>query len=449
MDENYLSLAEHVLTLARRKGADEAEVMVGAGRNFSVSVRLGEIERVQEAATRTLGLRVFKDGRTANRYTADLTPRGLEAFVDKTLDLLQIADRDPAALLPGYEEWPEPPDLQLYDPAVELMTSEEKIERALRAEQAALDFDPRITNSAGAGFSTTLHEMVLVNSQGYHGSYRGTVAATNVQAIADDADGKKRNGFWYSVERHVDKLLEPATVGRIAAERTLRTLGAIKVQTRPVAVVWDPQSAMSLVGIAGGAASGELLHRRASFLVELEGQAVASPLVTLTDDPLLAGRVGSRPFDDEGVASRRNPLFVDGIFQAFLFDSYTANQCGRRSTGSSERSVGGAPSVGTSNLVLTPGETDPEEIIASVEDGLYLTDMIGHGVNLTNGTFSRGAGGMWIEKGKLAYPVSEINISGNLREMLAGITMLGNDLTWSGSTAAPTLKIDRMMVSGL
>jgi PmbA protein len=449
VNEDYISVVEHVLKLARERGAEEAEVMLGAGRNFSAAVRLGEIERVQEAATRTLGLRVFKDGRSANRYTADLTPRGLAAFVDKTLDLLQIADRDPAAALPEFEEWPEPQDLQLYDPAVEMLTAEEKIERALRAEQAALDFDPRITNSGGAGFSTTAHEMILVNSRGYSGRYNGTVASISVQAIADDAEGKKRNDYWFSVERHANRLLDPVEVGRIAAERTLRHLGAIKVPTRPVPVVWDPDSAMSLVGLVGGAANGELLHRRSSYLVDKEGQRVASPLVSIIDDPLLPARTGSRPFDDEGVGSRRNPLLVDGVFQSFLFDTYTANQCGRRSTGSSERSVGGAPSVGCSNLVMRAGASDPEEIIASVEDGLYLTSMIGHGVNLTDGTFSRGAGGMWIEKGKLAYPVSEINISGNLLEMLAGISMVGNDLAWRGSIAAPTLKIDRMMVSGL
>src|SRR5262249_17673552 len=185
------------------------------------------------------------------------------------------------------------------------------------------------------------------------------------------------------------------------------------------------------------------------FSVDKGEQLGASPLAEMVTERLRPARTDRRRCDEEGVGSRRNPLLVDGVFQSFLFDTYTANQCGRRSTGSSERSVGGAPSVGCSNLVMRAGASDPAEIIASVEDGLYLTSMIGHGVNLTDGTFSRGAGGMWIEKGKLAYPVSEINISGNLLEMLSGISMVGNDLDWRGSIAAPTLKIDRMMVSGL
>ncbi|MGD9891703.1 MAG: TldD/PmbA family protein [Dehalococcoidia bacterium] len=449
MNENYTDVAEHVLKLARERGADDAEVMLSSGRNFTATVRLGEIERIQEAATRTLGLRVFKDGRTANRYTSDLTPRGLSQFVDRTLDLIEIADPDPAAALPEWEERPEDPDLQLYDPAVEAMSAEEKIERALRAERAALDFDPRITNSGGASFATMLRELILYNSRGTMGRYTGTVASSSMQAIADDADGKKRNDYWFSVERHLDRMDGPETLGRTAAERAVRHLGARKVATRAVPIVFDPTMASSLLGLIGHAASGELLYRRASFLVDLEGQTVGSPQVTIVDDPLLASRVGSRPFDDEGVASRRNPLLVDGVFQGFLFDTHTARQLGRKSTGNSSRSVGGPASVGTSNLVLVPGLHDLRTIIASVEDGFYVTEMIGHGVNMTDGTFSRGAGGMWIEKGKLAYPVSEVNISGNLKEMLAGISMVGSDLTWQGDSAAPTLKIDRMMVSGL
>jgi len=449
MNEDYSSLVDHVLSHARQRGADDAEVMLSAGRNFSATVRLGEVERLQEAASRTLGLRVFKGGRTASRYTSDLTPRGLAQFVDRTLDLVQIADPDPAAALPDWEERPADPDLQLFDPAVEALSAEEKIERALRAERAALDFDPRITNSAGASFSTTTRELVLVNSRGTLGRYKGTVAGCSVQAIADDADGKKRNDYWFSMDRHLGRLEEPEAVGRTAAERTLRHLGARKVETKAVPVVFDPQIAMSLMDVVGDAASGELLFRRASFLVDLEGKPLGSPQVTIVDDPLLPARVGSRPFDDEGVASRRNPLLVDGVFQGFLFDTYTARQLGRRSTASSSRTVGGPASVGTSNLVLVPGPHDPEAIVASIEDGFYVTETIGHGVNMTNGTFSRGAGGIWIEKGRLTYPVTEVNISGNLREMLAAVSMVGNDLIWRGASAAPTIKIDRMMVSGL
>ncbi|MGH2586175.1 MAG: TldD/PmbA family protein, partial [Dehalococcoidia bacterium] len=320
---------------------------------------------------------------------------------------------------------------------------------ALRAERAALDFDARVTNSGGASFGTNLRELILCNSRGTIGRYIGSVASCSVQAIADDADGKKRNDYWFSVERHLDRMDSPETIGRQAAERALRHLGARKVATHAVPIVLDPHMASALVDLIGDAASGERLYRRASFLVDLEGKPTGSPNLMIVDDPLLPARVGSRPFDDEGVASRRNPLLVEGVFQGFLLDTYTARQLGRRSTASSSRTVGGPASVGTSNLVLAPGAHDPEAIIASIEDGFYVTETIGHGVNLTNGTFSRGAGGVWIEKGHLTYPVTEVNISGNLTEMLAGVSMVGSDLTWLGNSAAPTIKIDRMMVSGL
>jgi PmbA protein len=449
MNEDYAAIAEHVLDLARRAAADDAEVAIVSGRTFSATVRLGETERVTEAATRTLGLRVIKDGRSANRYTADLTPRGLATFVERTLDLAAIADPDPAAGLPDWEERPAPPDLDLSDPALAGFRAEEQIERALAAERAALDFDPRITNSGGGHVRVTLHDTLLLNSRGFSGRYGGTVGALSVEAIADDADGKKRNAGWSTVARHAADLLDPTEVGRIAADRAVRQLGARKVETRAVPVVLDPWNTMGLMGIVARAANGELLHRRASFLIDLEGKPAASELVTLSDEPLVPRRTGSRPFDDEGVASRRNELVTSGVFDGFLFDTYTARRTGRRSTGSSERAIGGGPSIGTSNLVLAPGPHDPAAIIASVEDGLYLTGMIGFGINLTTGTFSRGASGFWIEHGRITYPVSEINISGSLPEMLAGISMVGSDLTWLGSSAAPTIKIDRMMVSGL
>jgi PmbA protein len=197
------------------------------------------------------------------------------------------------------------------------------------------------------------------------------------------------------------------------------------------------------------AASGEALYRRQTFLMDLEGEPIATPLVSVVDDPLMPGRLGSRPFDGEGVASRRNDIVVGGIFKAFLFDTYTARKTGRRTTGSAVRGVGGPPTVGTSNAYLAAGESRADEIIAEVEDGLFLTDLMGFGVNVTTGDVSQGAAGIWIEKGKLTYPVTEINISGNLKDMLLGIERVGNDLFFLGSIGAPTVRMSRVMVSGL
>jgi PmbA protein len=213
--------------------------------------------------------------------------------------------------------------------------------------------------------------------------------------------------------------------------------------------VWENKLAQRLVGIVARAASGEALYRHQTFLMDLEGEPIASPLVTIIDDPLMPGRLGSRPFDGEGVTSRANSLVVQGVFQSFLFDTYTARKTGRRTTGNASRGVGGPPGVGTTNLYMEPGTSTFEEIVGSVDEGLFLTDLMGFGVNMTTGDFSQGAAGRWIEKGQLTYPVSEINVSGNLREMLMGIQLVGNDLFFRGASGAPTVRMNKLMVSGL
>jgi PmbA protein len=447
--ENYQALCEHVLDLARKAGADEAEVMLGAGDEFSVTVRRGEVEKLIEAGSRTLGLRVFKNGRTSSTYSADLTPAALAHFVERAVDLASIADPDPFAGLPEWEERPSLPDLKLSDPAVAALSADEKIAQALRCEQSAFDLDPRITNSDGASFGTDVSTLVLLNSRGFSGSYESSYASLAIEVMADDADGKKRNDHWFSIERALDRLESPEEIGRKAAERALRRLGARKVATKAVPVVFDPLAAAGLLRTVAGAASGAALDRLSTFLIGSENNKVGSDLLTLTDDALIPGRLGSRPFDDEGVASRVNPIFEGGAFRGYLFDTYTAKKTGHQSTGNCRRSIGGPPSVGTSNLYLQPGTAMPEEILSSVEDGLYVTDMMGFGVNLTTGDFSRGAAGLWIERGRLAYPVTEITISGNLRQMLQDLEMTGSDLEWRGSMAAPTIKLRSMMVSGL
>ena len=214
-------------------------------------------------------------------------------------------------------------------------------------------------------------------------------------------------------------------------------------------VVWDATVAHDLLSILGSAASGEALYRRSTFLAELEGTQVASPLFSLTDEPLLPGGLGSRPFDDEGVTSRRLPIFESGVFRNFMFDSYNARRVGRKTTGAASRSLASAPSPSSSNFVMAAGNLPPEALYADIEEGLLLTDLMGFGVNMTTGDFSRGAAGFWIEKGKITYPVTEVNLSGNLKEMLAGIDAVGNDLLWRFGSAAPSFRMQKLTISGL
>lgn len=449
--DDHLKIAEHVVQLARRGGADAADVVIDHGVEFSVTVRRGEVEKLLEASARGLGLRVFRDGRCAITYTSDLAPAALARFVEGALDLATVADPDPLADLPEADAWalPRPTGLASYDPLLADVTTDQAVDLARRCEQAAFDFDKRINNSDGATYSSDRGGRVLVNSRGFGGAYQGTSCSLVVEAIADDEDGKKRNDYWYTMARAFADLEAPELVGRTAAERTVRKLGARKVPTRQVPVVWDPSTARGFLSHLARAFMGDSLFRRSTFLLDRDGEQVASALVTIVDDPTLPGKLRSRPFDGEGATARRNEVFVDGVFRGYLLDTYSARKSGRQTTGNASRGVGSSPSPSATNLYLAPGQHTPEEIIASVDEGLYLTDTMGFGWNITTGDFSQGAGGLWIEGGKLSYPVSEINVSGNLSDILQDIDMVGNDLVFRAGAAAPTFRMAKLMVSGL
>ena len=451
MNASPLSLASDIVDKARRHGADEVDVYVVASTESSVQVRHGQTERVVDAGSNGVGIRVIKDKRTAICSTADLTPLALEQMVRDAVDLASISEPDEYAGLPDRAELAlsSQPNLQLYDEAIESLSTDEMRDLALRCEHTAFEYDRRVTNSDSCEMSIVRSQIALANSLGFGGSYIGTHASMGIEAICDDAEGKKRNDHWFSSERALHRLETPEEVGRKAAARAVAKLGARKVGTTAVPVVWEAPVAHALLRIVGQAVSGEALYRRSTFLAELESQQVASPLFTLTDDPLLPGRIGSRPFDGEGVSSRRVPVFDAGMFQNFLFDAYNARRLGRRTTGAAHRAIASEPAPGTSNFVMMPGDTPPEALYSGIVEGLLLTDLMGFGVNLTTGDFSRGAQGFWIEKGRIAYPVTEINLSGNLKDMLLGIDAVGNDLLWRGSSAAPSFRMSRLTVSGL
>ena len=350
-----------------------------------------------------------------------------------------MTDPDPLSGLPDPALWSAPlaDDLGLYDPALDDLPAEEKIGLARRCEAAAFAADPRVTNSDGSTFGNSSHTRVLVNSLGFAASYRSSSCSLTVEAIADDADGKKRNAHWYSAARAYRGLDAPEEIGRIAAERAVRKLGARKLATQRVPVVCDPQVARAFVSHLARAVMGDALYRRATFLLDREGELVASPLLNLIDDATLPGRLRSRPFDGEGATARRNPIITGGEFQGFLFDSYSARKTGRQSTASASRGVGGVPTPSTTNLFIAAGPHSPAAIIASVERGVYLTDLMGFGWNLTTGDFSQGAAGLWIEQGELSYPVSEINVAGNLNEVLRDVDMVGDDLEFRAGPRRP------------
>jgi PmbA protein len=442
---DFLSLAQDVLALARSRGADEAEVRVSSGNNVKVTVRRGDVEKMIHNGTKSLSVRVFLGNRTGAASTCDIRRGALEQCVCDAIDLAGIGDPDPTAGLPEAVLAPHDADaLDMYDPALEHLTPDQAIDLARRVEAAAFAYDSRITNSddSAAGYGTNIK--ALVNSRGFAGAYRSGGTWLQLEAIADDTEGKKRNAWWSASNRRIGKLEAPESVGREAAKRAVQQLGARKAATSMVPVVWDPQVGAAFLGMIFAAANGYNVYQRTSFLLDREGEQIAAPGLTIIDDATIPGLMGSRPFDGEGVPTRRTSIVEDGVFKTFLYDSYSARRAGLQSTGNA--SAGGG--VMCSNLYMQPGEHTPEQIIASIDNGLYLTGLLGRGENLTTGDFSRGARGVWIENGQLAYPVGEINISGKFQDMLQGIDMIGDDLVWRSNLAAPTFRMRQLVVSG-
>jgi PmbA protein len=441
-------LAQDLLKKARANGASDAEVVVASGTDFSVTVRKGEVETLKNSGSKALGIRVFVGQRTAGSYTSDFSPAALERLVAETVAMARVTGEDPAAGLPEETVPAEDLDLGLFDPEIARIPTAERVELARRTEAAAFAASPLITNSSGASFSLGEDTMVLANSRGFVGSNRSSSISLSVTPVAE-RDGAMERDHWYSVGRAKTELATPEEIGRIAAERTLRRLGAQKVATCEVPIVFDPETSAELLGNVFSALSGYSVFRNSTFLKDRLGEVVASPLLTVIDDGRIYRGLGSRPFDGEGQPTRRNVPIEAGVLKFFLCDAYSARKIGARPTGSARRGVGGGPSVGAANLSFAAGTTAPEAIVGEVARGLYVTDLIGFGIDLVSGDYSQGAVGHWIENGKLTHPVSEVTIAGNLKEMLMDVDAVGTDLVFRSSVAAPTVRIKRMTVSGL
>ncbi|HEV8615989.1 MAG TPA: metallopeptidase TldD-related protein [Methylomirabilota bacterium] len=440
-------LLTSVLERAVARGATSADGFLVEESHFTASVRLGQVDTVAHSREQRLSLRVFAGKASAAASTSDLSRDSLERVVDEATALARVTAEDPHAGLPDPSELIQRvPDLELSDPGGHDLTPEAKIEVARVAEAAALETDPRITNSEGAEYWDRRAHYAYATSHGFAHGYDTSSFGISVSPVAG-RNGDMQRDSWYSMARRRAALEDAASVGRTAAARALRRLGSRKVKTVEVPVIFDPDMAASLVRSIAGAASGPSLYRRASFLLDRLGTRIAARGVSIVDEPLLPRALGSRPFDGEGLATRRTVLVADGVLESYLLDSYSARKMGMRSTHHATRDGSGV-SVGTSNLMLLPSSTPAAELIRSVASGLYVTELIGFGVNGVTGDYSRGAAGMWIENGELAYPVEEVTVAGNLLEMFAAIEGVGDDLVLRDRTASPTLKIGRMVVAG-
>lgn len=441
------TLAISVVEKALRHGATAAECTISEGDEFSASVRMGEIEKLTEAGSRGAGVRVLIGLRAGSSYTSDLSPDGIEQMVNAAVALAKITSEDPFNGLPDPGDLGKlDTDLGLFSEDIERLDPKWKIEQAIAAERAALAADPRISNSEGASFDSYLGRRAFANSHGFSGSYRSSSCSLSVVPVAKSGDSMERD-WWYTSGRSAARLEPAEQVGRIAAERALRRLNPRKVATQTASVIFEPRTARSMVGHIFDAASGSSVYRQASFLAGKLGETVAAPGITVIDDGTIPGLFGSSPFDDEGVISRRTAVIRDGVLNSYLLNTYTARKLNLRTTGNASRGITGNAGVGHGNLFLEAGPASPHDLIRSVEKGIYVTEMIGSGVSTVTGDYSRGAVGIWIENGELTFPVSEITIAGNLRDMLRQIEV-ANDLEFRGSVASPTILIREMTISG-
>src|SRR6202047_1294572 len=442
-------LATDVVRRAMKAGSTASECFVREGDEFSTVVRLGQVETLKESGSRAIGVRVFFGQRAARTYSSGFSVSGIEGMLKAALELAKITSEDPHAGIPEAGKFGSlSGDLHLYHEDVYSLPGPERIEYARRAEKAALDADPRIKNSEGGSFDAATGRKVLANSRGFVGEYRRSYCAVAAVPIAQDASGGMQRDYWYSVARSLAKLDSAEQVGKEAARRTLRRLGARKAKTANVPVVLDPMVANSMLEHIFEGVNGDSVYRGASFLAGKLGQKIAGDNVNVIDDGTIPGGFGTSPFDGEGVPSRRTIVIENGVLKSYLLNTYTAKKLGLQTTGNASRGLAGTPGIGPGNYFLQAGSKSRKGLIAGEKQGLYVTEFLGQGVNLVTGDYSRGASGMWISGGEFAYPVEEITVAGNLKELFFNISEIANDLEFRGSVAAPTIRVDGLTVGG-
>jgi PmbA protein len=449
LETDLRELAQDIVRRAMAGGATAAECVVREGDEFSTLVRLGQVETLKESGSKAIGVRVFNGKRAASTYSSDFSREGLDRMVKSALELSKITSEDPFGGIPEASQLGSlSGDLDLYSTDVYSLPGEERITYARRAEKAALDYDPRIKNSEGGSFDAATGHKVLANSHGFVGEYRRSYCSVAAVPIAQNENGTMQRDYWFSVARNLGRLESPEHVGKVAAQRTLRRLGARKGKTAQVPVVLDPLVAASMLDHIFEGVNGDSVYRGASFLAGKLGEKIAGDRVTVIDDGTMVGGFGTSPFDGEGIPTRRTVVIENGVLKSYLLNTYTAKKLGLQTTANASRGLAGTPGIGPGNYFLQPGTKTPQQIISEIKDGLYLTEFLGHGANLVTGDYSRGASGMWISGGELAYPVEEITVAGNLKEIFFNIAEIGNDLEFRGAMACPTIRIEGLTVGG-
>jgi PmbA protein len=438
-DRELDALQEHVgdaLRQAAKGGASAAEVSAHTSQGLSVSVRLGEVETLEHMQDRGVSVTVFIGRRKGNASSADLRRESLKRCVEKALDIARFTQEDPHNGLADTDRLATDfPDLDLWHP--EPLDAQAAIDRALRCEQAGLDH-PQVRNSEGASFNAGLGLSVYGNSHGFVGRSAGTRYGQSCVLLAGEGDGMQRD-YSYDSRRLMNELESAETTGRTAAERTVARLGSRRTKTASLPVVFSPEVAKGLLGHLVGATSGSALYRNASFLKDAAGEQLFPDWLHIEERPRLPRGAGSASFDAEGVATRERNLVEAGVLTGYVLSSYSARRLGLQTTGNAG---------GVRNLLLQPGGAGHQDLLNGIQRGLYVTEVMGQGVSLVTGDYSRGAAGFLIENGQLAHPVEEVTVAGNLRDMFAAVVAAGNDIDTRGNLHSGSVLIERMMVAG-
>ncbi len=440
----FRELVETCLDRAKALGASDAVAEVSEGVGLSVSVRKGETENIERNRDKSISVTVYVGKRRGNASTSDFSPAALEQTVQAAHDIARFTSEDPAAGLPDEADLADAEaaalDLDLFHPWA--IDAEHAIALATRCEAAALAVDARITNSEGSGVSAQQSHFFTANTRGFGAGYASSRHSLSVAPIASLGDDMQRDA-WYTSMRSADELAAPEVVGRYAAERALSRLASRKITTREVPVLFESSLASTLLGAYVQATSGGALYRKSSFLLDSLGKRVLPEHIDIREDPHVPRGKGSAPFDDEGVATRPALIVDAGVVQSYFLSSYSARKLGMRTTGHAG---------GSHNLTLTSRTTrradDLDAMLKKLDRGLFVIELMGQGVNYVTGDYSRGAAGFWVEGGKIAYPVHEITIAGNLREMFAGIAAVGADAYTMGSRTIGSVLLERMKVAG-
>ncbi|HPM78516.1 MAG TPA: TldD/PmbA family protein [bacterium] len=448
MDALKVEAINKLVGKMKSAGADQADAYFEWGRETEVTARDGEVENLKQSTGTGVGLRVFYQQRVGFGYTSDLTDKGLDDLGERVLAIAKQTAQDennglpPANLLQPRNKMPD-----VFDEKIVALDSEWLAKRAIEMEKIAKAHDPRVKQVDDVGAGSYVAEVALLNSEGLVDRYRKTYVWMYTSVVAEE-NGDKQSGWFVDQATHLDEMDSAEKIAQEGAQRAVRMLGAKKIATDVMPVIFDPPMAKSFIGGLIEAINGDMIYKKSSFLLDKLGRQIASPLVSIYDDGLLDKRVGSQPFDGEGLPTRRNVIFEQGVLKMYLYDMYTANKAGAAPSGTAARGYDSLPSIGRTNFFMPAGKTSPAEMIKGIKKGLLVNRMMGSGANAVTGDYSRGAFGLLIENGELTVPVQEVTVSGNMLQMLADIDAVGNDLDWRGSIGAPSIRFANLTVSG-